>query len=233
MFEQALLESARHSLGARRTYSTVASVLLQGAALATLFVAPLIVSHAVPTLQERTIPLLRRFESLHVSEQPSGGDSGASVVLASRPLVQPSQIVRLDRNAYENRDEMVALHPTTIGPNPRGLDSVIGVGRGPVLPEDPAIKHPAISVLEQGVVISRVQPLYPQIAVINRIQGTVHLNALITAGGKLEELHVLSGHPMLAQAAIDAVRQWRFRPYVLNGFPIEVQTEVIVNFRLD
>jgi protein TonB len=232
MFEQALLESARHSPGTRRACSTAASVLLQGAALATLFVAPLVVSHAVPTLQERSVPLLQHFESPAPRVEPSRGDSGESVVVASRPLVQPSQIVRLDRRPYETSDEPIGLHPIT-GTNARGLDSVIGIGHGPVVPEDPATNHPPISVLEQGVVISRVQPLYPQIAVINRLQGTVHLNALITAGGNLEELHVLSGQPVLAQAAVDAVRRWKFRPYVLNGKPIEVQTEVIVKFSLD
>ena len=81
--------------------------------------------------------------------------------------------------------------------------------------------------------ISCVQPVYPHIAIVNRVQGSVHLNAIITANGTLESLHVISGHPMLAQAALEAVQQWRFRPYVLNGKPIEVQTEVTVNFSLN
>ena len=58
------------------------------------------------------------------------------------------------------------------------------------------------------------------------------LRAMISREGTIENLQVLSGHPMLVQAAVDAVRQWRYRPYVLNGEPVEVETEVTVNFVL-
>ena len=58
------------------------------------------------------------------------------------------------------------------------------------------------------------------------------LRAMISREGTIENLQVLSGHPMLVRAAVDAVRQWRYRPYVLNGEPVEVETEVKVNFRL-
>jgi protein TonB len=94
-------------------------------------------------------------------------------------------------------------------------------------------KPPIVSVLEGGVVTSRVQPLYPRIAIDNRVQGTVHLHAVITPRGTLEELQVLSGPPVLANAAADAVRQWKFRPYLLNGNAIAVQTEIIVKFSLN
>src|SRR5205823_366282 len=127
-----------------------------------------------------------------------------------------------------------SVRPVGIGNDRATLSSLFpDSGKQLALHAEEVKKTPVISVLEQGVVISRVQPLYPQIAVRNRVQGIVHLNAVITPYGKLDELRVLSGHPMLAQAAVDAVRQWKFRPYVLNGQPIEVQTEVIVNFRLD
>ena len=58
------------------------------------------------------------------------------------------------------------------------------------------------------------------------------LRAIISRDGAIENLQVLSGHPMLVPAAVDAVRQWRYRPYVLNGEPVEVETEVTVNFVL-
>jgi protein TonB len=63
-----------------------------------------------------------------------------------------------------------------------------------------------------------------------RIQGSVVLRATIGKQGTIENLQVLSGHPMLAQAAVEAVRQWRYRPYYLNGEPVEVDTQVVVNF---
>jgi protein TonB len=84
----------------------------------------------------------------------------------------------------------------------------------------------------EGNLIHRVQPEYPQLARQARIQGTVVLRAIISRDGKIENLQVLSGHPLLAPAAIEAVRQWRYRPYLLNDQPVEVETRVTVNFTL-
>jgi protein TonB len=83
-----------------------------------------------------------------------------------------------------------------------------------------------------GDLIYRVQPQYPEIARQARIQGTVALRAIISKAGTIENLTVEAGHPMLVPSAIRAVRQWRYRPYVLNGEPVEVGTEITVNFIL-
>jgi protein TonB len=84
----------------------------------------------------------------------------------------------------------------------------------------------------EGNLIYRPQPVYPPIARSARVQGTVLLRAVISREGTIENLQVVSGHPMLVQAAINAVRQWRYRPYMLNGEPVEVETQVTVNFLL-
>jgi protein TonB len=84
----------------------------------------------------------------------------------------------------------------------------------------------------QGLLIHKVQPTYPPLAKQARIQGSVVLQAEISKNGTIENLHVLSGHPMLAPAALDAVKQWRYKPYILNGEPVEVETQVTVNFTL-
>ena len=84
----------------------------------------------------------------------------------------------------------------------------------------------------EGNLIHRVQPEYPQLARQARIQGPVILRAIINRDGRIENLQVLSGHPMLVQAAIDAVRQWRYRPYLLNDQAVEVETQITVNFTL-
>jgi protein TonB len=84
----------------------------------------------------------------------------------------------------------------------------------------------------EGSLIRRVQPAYPPIAKSARIQGAVVLYALISKAGTMENLRVLSGHPLLVPAAIDAVSQWRYRPYILNQEPIEVETQITVNFVL-
>jgi len=86
--------------------------------------------------------------------------------------------------------------------------------------------------ISQGLLLSRVQPEYPPLARQARIQGTVVLRALIGKDGSIEELTLVSGHPMLVPAAIAAVKQFKYKPYLLNGEPVEVETEVHVNFAL-
>jgi protein TonB len=80
--------------------------------------------------------------------------------------------------------------------------------------------------------IRRVQPDYPTLARQARIQGTVVLRAVISRDGAIENLQVLSGHPMLVQAAVNAVLQWRYRPYLLNGEAVEVETQITLKFVL-
>jgi periplasmic protein TonB len=89
-----------------------------------------------------------------------------------------------------------------------------------------------ISHLDEGMLLRRVQPVYPRMAISTHTQGTVVLSALISTRGEIEGLQVVSGSPLLVQAALEAVKQWRYRPYILNGTPIEVQTQVTVNFSL-
>jgi len=84
----------------------------------------------------------------------------------------------------------------------------------------------------EGNLIRRVQPAYPPLARSARIQGQVVLAAVISKEGMIENLRVLEGHPMLIRAALDAVSQWSYRPYVLNNEPVEVETRITVNFSL-
>jgi protein TonB len=82
------------------------------------------------------------------------------------------------------------------------------------------------------LLISQVPPVYPPLARQTRIQGTVVLRALISRTGEIKDLAVISGHPMLVPAAMDAVKQWRYRPYSVKGQPVEVMTTINVNFTL-
>jgi len=86
--------------------------------------------------------------------------------------------------------------------------------------------------VSNGLLIKKVQPTYPPLARQARIQGTVVLHAEISKDGTIQNLQLISGHAMLAPAAIEAVKQWRYKPYLLNGEPVAVETEVIVNFSL-
>jgi protein TonB len=107
--------------------------------------------------------------------------------------------------------------------------------------EPPHIAQPAqqekrLVKLSEGVLeaqlISRIEPRYPPIALQTKTEGTVRLHATISRDGSITALDVLSGHPFLVKAALDAVRQWRYRPTLLNGEPVEVETSITVIFRL-
>jgi periplasmic protein TonB len=84
----------------------------------------------------------------------------------------------------------------------------------------------------QGNALSQPKPVYPPIAKSARISGSVVLAATISKNGNIENLRLVSGHPMLVPAAMDAVKQWRYKPYMLNGEPVEVETSITVNFTI-
>jgi TonB family protein len=86
--------------------------------------------------------------------------------------------------------------------------------------------------VSQGLLVRQVTPDYPPLARQARIQGTVVLGAVIGRDGSIQSLHLVSGHPMLAPSAIDAVKQWKYKPYFLNGETVEVETTINVNFTL-
>jgi protein TonB len=84
----------------------------------------------------------------------------------------------------------------------------------------------------KGLLIRRVEPTYPPLARSARVQGEVVLSAIISTNGDIENLQLVSGHPMLVPAALSAVKQWRYKPYLLNGQPTEVETTITVIFTL-
>jgi protein TonB len=85
--------------------------------------------------------------------------------------------------------------------------------------------------VSQGLLIKRVQPKYPQTALAVHAQGAVQIEATINKEGTVTNVKVISGDPVLARAAVEAVRQWRYKPYYLDGDPVEIQTQITVNFK--
>jgi protein TonB len=84
----------------------------------------------------------------------------------------------------------------------------------------------------EGNLVRKVSPTYPPLAKQARISGTVVLQAVISKNGTVENLHVLQGHPMLVPAAMDAVKQWKYKPYLLNGEPVEVDLTITLSFTM-
>ncbi len=124
-----------------------------------------------------------------------------------------------------------------------GLGGVIGgiISSTPIVAPPPPVKKapppPPKRIRVGGAVqkanlIRQVRPVYPPLARQARIQGTVKLTAIIAKNGSIEKLEVLSGHPLLIPSALQAVKQWRYKPTLLNGQPVEVVTQVDVNFTL-
>jgi protein TonB len=87
--------------------------------------------------------------------------------------------------------------------------------------------------VQAGCLCSKVAPIYPPLARQTRVSGTVRLHAIIGEDGSIQSLEVMAGHPLLIQAALDAVKQWRYKPTVLNGKPVEVDTTIDVIFNLN
>jgi periplasmic protein TonB len=113
------------------------------------------------------------------------------------------------------------------------LGGIIGSNRPPAVQELVAPKRMRISQgVSEGMLLAKFKPEYPTIARIARIEGVVVLEAVISKDGLIENLRVVSGHPALIPSAMDAVKQWRYRPYLLNGIPVDVETKITVTFSM-
>ncbi len=108
-----------------------------------------------------------------------------------------------------------------------------GVSSAPPPPKPKPPKRIRVSSgVQEAKLVHRAQPVYPSIAKQARIQGTVRLEAVIAKDGTIKNLKVIEGHPLLTQAAVQAVQQWRYEPTLLNNQPVEVQTYIDVHFKL-
>jgi periplasmic protein TonB len=223
-----------------RGWTTLISFALQAGAVGCLLLLPLIYTEGLPRLA-LLAPLLAPAPAPAAppAPRPNSPATPQSNLMGDR-LMSPPRIPPTVAMLTATAPPPPMIDPSAAGvrdgtgdSNARGsvLNSVLG--SDPVLPPPPpTVHHPAVSRMMDGNLIHRVQPDYPPLAKQVHVQGLVVLRAMISREGAIEELQVLSGHPMLVKAAVDAVRQWRYHPYVLNGEPVEVETEVKVNFIL-
>ena len=238
MFADALLDSHHQS---RRGWATLTSFGIQAIFIACLLLLPLLYTQVLPQMRETPHSLIAPYGNTAPQQptpsQPSVGRP--SIFVAPRPnaLITLQQVHTTTGSGSDIEVPNVPISPdgySHAGPGyPDGVRHWIDQAAVHVTPP-PAVtvRPPRISAMMEGSLIHRVDPVYPALAKAARVQGTVMLAAVIGTDGNVQKLQVLSGHPLLTTAAIDAVRQWRYRPYVLNGSPIEVDTRITVNFIL-
>jgi protein TonB len=142
-------------------------------------------------------------------------------------------IVKNSPKSSSKSDEADMAPPQAIG-MPSDSQSLSGiVAITPAAVAKPAITRVKVSQgVSQGLLMKRVQPVYPSQALQMRIEGTVLLDANIGKDGRISGVRVLKGDNILAKAATDAVKQWKYNPYFLNGEPVEIQTQISVTFKL-
>ena len=234
MFEDSTFESTgRIQTGSRNWMA--ATFLFNSTILTAMIVLPLLFPRALPrmansflmampTLQvEQPRPLVHLPNTVVVTRQINLGQFTA-------PTTIPKQIY------YAERPEVAApinLASAELSGNTASALPALADNHKPVVVHSEPKHAVRISgMVVEGMIVQKTIPVYPPIARAAGVEGTVVLGALIARNGAIQNLHVLSGNAMLQQAAVDAVRSWRYRPYLLSGDPVEVETTINVVFKL-
>jgi protein TonB len=238
MFEDTLNSSWDER--SRRGLTALTSFGLQALAVAVLLVLPLLRPAGLPLFRALSTPVsLGR----PLGEAPAPRmRTGTNTLAPSNPrditLRMPRRIpTSIPATSDEGPPSIGTSGPYIPGAGPGspvGVPNSFSTSTSPIMPVPPrpAASLVRISHMSEGDLVHKVLPTYPPLARSARIQGQVVLQAVISKQGVIENLQVLTGHPMLVPAALEAVRQWRYRPYVLNNEPVEVETQITVNFSL-
>jgi periplasmic protein TonB len=245
---QCMLESDAEGLSASRVLRRKAltlSVAFEAAVLSLLIVGPLLFPGVLPSVLSRTPvpPYHRGVAEVFVRNEPHGTSAPNSSphpvmnLLIQQPPNIPSHVfdgaipeVAPPASSTDGTPGVAFGDPN--GPNIPGID---GHQRLPELKPPPAKSTQPIKV-SQGVMeaalVTQIRPVYPPPAVMMRLSGDVVLHAIVGKDGSVRQLQVLSGNPILVQAALAAVRQWRYHPTMLSGEPVDVDTTITVRFVL-
>lgn len=247
MFEDTLIES-QNRIQTHRKATTMVSLLLQAMLVGILVLVPLLFTQALPA--EKLVTAL----VAPPPPPPPPPPPSAAKTTPSEPKpttkaeVSPNEIrvpTKIPDKIVQTQEQASAAAPSVagvVGGVPGGVaggqtGGVIGGVLGGIPTTVPKMEAPQRVRVSQGVVqgllLHQVKPTYPAAARAAHIQGAVVLRAVIGKDGGVKQVQVLSGPPMLASAAESAVKQWRYKPYVLNGQPVEVDTTINVNFTME
>jgi len=238
MFEDSLIESGG-KLKTKRGRMTMVSFILEAVIVGIMILIPLMFTEALPKAMTMT------FLAAPPPPPPPPPPPAAVVKvvkvetdIVNNQLRTPTKIPQKVQIIKEDE----APPPMTsgvVGGVPGGPGQIGGVIGGIISSTPVAVPKVAVqrirvsSGVTAGLLVRKVEPQYPQMAKIARVQGAVLLAALIGKDGTIQNLHVVStASPLLNQAAMDAVKQWKYKPYILNGEPVEVDTNITVNFTL-
>lgn len=235
MFEDSIFESTGRLRSRSRGWMP-AAFLFNGSILLALILIPLIYPEALPRQMMSILleapppppqpptPVQQPREKFHGLPEMDGA------ALVAPPTI-PRFIKQFEGPEASAPGGLLAMDPGS-DPGIAASDAFRGRQHATVAPEPPKGPVRVPSTIVAGLLLNKTIPHYPPIAVAAHIDGTVVLQAVISATGAIENLHVVSGPPMLQRAALDAVSNWRYRPYLLNGRPVEVETTVNVIFTL-
>jgi protein TonB len=244
MFEDSLFDSGGN-VARQKTWPKAISFVIEMLAIGLLVLLPMIYTQALPQHQ------LMSF--LEAPSPPPGREPTPPQPARAEPR-SPDRSSELDDQVFRE-PQRIPQHARLLRDEPSDaegppkLDGFVPGGMrdgepNAVLTEmaravPPTVTKPAppqkvrvSSGVAQGMLVHQVKPQYPPIAIQARIQGTVVLQAVIGKDGSVQDLRVITGHPMLVSSAMEAVKQWRYRPYLLNNEPVEVDTQINVNFTL-
>jgi periplasmic protein TonB len=244
MFDEMVISSP-HPKKTNKWWTVLVSTAFQVAFLAILILIPLIYTEALPKTMMATMltappppppPPPPPVATQIVKVKPQVHLMDAGKLVAPKVIPKDVKIIKEEAEPDMGAVGMAGGVPGGVAGGSMGgvLGGVIG-GMGTVAPPKPKQSGPLRvgGNVQAAKIINRVQPVYPPLARQTRISGTVRLHAIISKDGTIQQLEVVSGHPLLQQAALDAVRQWRYQPTLLNGEPVEVDTTIDVIFSLN
>jgi protein TonB len=243
MFEEMVVSNPKNKK-TNKPWTVFISMAVQVLFLAVLILIPLIYTEALPrTLMSSILlapppppPPPPPPAAVQVIRKPVAHLMDAGKLVTPKAIPKDVKIIKEEAEPPDMGGGMVGGVPGGVAGGSAGgvLGGVIG-GAGNAPPPPPKASPKRVTVggnVQAARLVNRVQPIYPPLARQTRISGTVKLHAIIGKGGSVEQLQVVSGHPLLVQSALDAVRQWRYQPTLLNGDPVEVDTEIDVIFSL-